>query len=116
VYEDHVAWVHCSIVGVFLSRRLARALDISLADLQQVLLECRAADRRLGEYIVEQGIMAPAAFREVLAAHNREHFSAFLARPLVESFAFESRPDRYDEAFTFTLDELSSLVPPGGGR
>jgi hypothetical protein len=106
VSDGRVAWAHDSKVGVFLSQRLATALDITLEILRDHLVACRASGRRLGEYLVDCGMMAPRELRTVLAAHNHEHLATLLAHPLPAGHRFEPHEDRYDARFTFSVREL----------
>ena len=105
VQDQRVAWVQCSTVGIHFSDRLADALQVPLDGLRRHLDACRENNRRLADYLADEGVMSPVRLRGVLGSHNAQHLAAFLDEDW-ESPAFAGASRHYERRMTFALEDL----------
>lgn len=112
--RGRIAWIHSQHCGRFLASRLQETLAMPSQRFRAVLAECKAEGSNLGEYLVHNGLLSRDAFRCILRDHSAEHLWAMLrsTRANEDYWSFEPRPQRYSHAFTFSLDELSTLEVP----
>lgn len=112
-----VAWIHASRHGRYFSAALMGHLALTQRELEQILTTCRARGRRLGEYLVGEGLCSFQQMRAVMVAHFRAHFSASRGAGPPSAATFEPMSERYETRLSFRLEELVSTVglPPGGG-
>lgn len=106
VTEGRMAWVYCSTHGEHLGDVLERSLGLGADLLAKAMQEARRRQRKLGEWLVDEGLITEARLRECLREHLAAHLRALAFTTGEFEVAFVGQRHRYDDALLFSLDEI----------
>jgi hypothetical protein len=112
LFEQRVAWAHCTTHAEHLGAVLHRRIDLDPAELQSVVAYCRESGARFGEALVDRGLLQPPQLRACLREHIGNHLAHVMAMQGDLTAWFQVRTHRYDHRFTFALEELHEIVDP----
>lgn len=106
LFEGSVAWVRSNSHPEHLGDVLRRDMGLPMERLQQAIGHCRTSGQRLGEGMLELGLLTIEELRGCLRRHISDQLLELLEWPGPVVVDRSSWPHRYDRAFTFELDEL----------
>ena len=122
--RGRLCWATCERHAGRLTEILARSTQLSAADLEALVQECRRDNLRLGEELVSRKLVSPGTLRAALLRHIASATVGAL-RCLWEDGAtwqpfVENRVGGYDPTFTFTttevlLEAIQLLTETGSG-
>lgn len=106
LFEGSIAWVRSNNHPEHLGDVLRRDLGLPAERLHQAIRHCRNSGQRLGEGMLELGLLTVEELRGCLCRHISDQLLELLEWPGPVVVDRSRWPHRYDRAFTFALDEL----------
>lgn len=104
VERGRVCWAAARGLAARLTELLVAPSGLDAVTMEDLFRRCRLESKPIGEYLVEQGVIAPAQLRAALLQHTVESLSALCDG--AGWATFRARPGGYNPRFSFATSEL----------